>query len=106
MTRQEIYDRVKQHLLCQGKRSMRDEEMCAYRGIGGLKCAIGILIPDNEYKPEFDYTVASIEYLIEDVPALKNADFKLLNDLQKMHDWEFPWEDSLLKIANKYNLKG
>lgn len=32
---------------------------CRYRGNNGMKCAIGHLIPDDKYKPEFDETEAA-----------------------------------------------
>lgn len=52
ITKQQIFTKVKAHLLQQGKQSMRQTkpvQICAYRGDEGLKCAIGCLIPDNEY---------------------------------------------------------
>jgi hypothetical protein len=50
MTEQEVFDAVKDHLLSQGRQSLDKERKCAYRGIGGLKCAAGIFIPDELYK--------------------------------------------------------
>lgn len=50
LTHQEIYDQVCAHLAKQGRRSMipiNGKAICAYRGNGGTKCAVGALIPDE-----------------------------------------------------------
>ena len=52
-TRQTAFDAVKKHLLTQMEKS-KSSDSCLYRGPGGLKCAIGALIPDDVYKPEMD----------------------------------------------------
>ena len=59
MNLQEIYNKIKQHLLSQNERSIAsvpsihdDEEhdICAYRSDdGNLKCAVGVLISDESY---------------------------------------------------------
>lgn len=54
MTNQEIFDKVATHLLSQGKRSALGGVGCAYRGDGGLQCAIGCLIPDELYRYELE----------------------------------------------------
>ena len=46
MTRQEMFNRATAHLVRQGKRSVNDSGRCLYRGPNGLKCAIGIFLPD------------------------------------------------------------
>ena len=62
-TKQEIYDIVINHLRAQGAKSLitkLDEEgnlipdLCAYRGDGGMKCAAGILIPDDVYSEKME----------------------------------------------------
>ena len=68
MDKQEVFDTVCRHLAVQKTRSVFDETVegtptdsgpvqkairCAYRGTGsseGLKCALGCLIPDEEYE--------------------------------------------------------
>lgn len=50
MTLREVFDKVKTHLLTQGKRAMLPGGYaCAYRGAGGTKCAVGCLILDEAY---------------------------------------------------------
>lgn len=52
MTEREVFDKIKTHLLTQMSKSMLDDgERCAYRGHNGRMCAIGCLIPDEDYKP-------------------------------------------------------
>jgi hypothetical protein len=45
----EVFNKVEAHLLAQGVRSMKYLDMCAYRGAGGLRCAVGCLIKDEFY---------------------------------------------------------
>lgn len=59
LTMQEIFDKVVNHMLTQGKRSAVQRpyltsQACLYRGPDGLKCAVGCLIPDSEYSTAFD----------------------------------------------------
>lgn len=55
-TKQEIYDYVIAKLREQGRPSMSHDGgssiICAYRGDGNAKCAIGHLIPDDRYRGE------------------------------------------------------
>ena len=57
MNRQEIYNRVKEHMLKQMKRCTlipfsdhRDSPMCAYRNDQGHRCAVGCLMSDEVIK--------------------------------------------------------
>lgn len=56
MNPQEIFETVKNHLLTQGKKAKAASTFntCKYRTQDGLKCAVGCLIPDDKYMPEFD----------------------------------------------------
>ena len=116
MTKQEIFDTVVTHLRKQAVRSMRGPD-CVYRSPDGLKCAVGCLIPDSEYKSNWEgYTVLSIS------EAPENKDFqsylkskvgldnmKLLQALQRAHDNEsfapgHTWEDRFERIAEDFEL--
>lgn len=65
MDRQKVFSIVKEHLLKQNKRCNSDSHgvngYCKYRAFNKnetLKCAVGSLIPDNEYVPAMDdYTL-------------------------------------------------
>lgn len=61
MDRRAVFDKVKAHLLQQGKKSHKklliygeETVTCAYRGEGGLKCAVGCLILDEHYHPQME----------------------------------------------------
>lgn len=113
MTNQEIYDTVKEHLLKQAERSVQDHPegaSCLYRGPNGLKCAAGILIPEELYDSTMEG--GSFNFVIENYPEveklldLKPDGINLILDLQSMHDCNLPeyWLDHLDYIAKKYNL--
>lgn len=59
LTRQEIFDRVKAHLLAQGKKAggykgYYGSFVCQYRDDRGHKCGVGGLIPDELYDSEME----------------------------------------------------
>lgn len=59
MNKQQLFDAAYLGLAKQGfKRSMNPDEpaLCAYRGLGGLKCAIGHAIPDEKYQLDMEST--------------------------------------------------
>lgn len=50
MTRREVFEKVKAHLLQQGVRAESPvDASCAYRGADGTMCAVGCLISDVAY---------------------------------------------------------
>jgi hypothetical protein len=113
MTKQEIFDTVAFHLIKQGKKSANDRGICLYRSPGGLKCAVGCLIPDEVYWPSMEGR--SVSRLLGCYDGLKFLrPFKaILNDLQQAHDAptipkDMVWTDAVVlrlrKIAEKYNL--
>ena len=56
-TKQEVFDQVAEHLLNQNKQSLDPDkynDICVYRAPGGLKCAVGCLIADDEYLKEWE----------------------------------------------------
>ncbi len=121
MTPQEIFDTCAAHLLSQGKRSYLSKQQaknlnldlanvsCAYRGENNCKCAIGILIPDNEYLEEMEGKIPNaIKNLLNpDLKEIFSVNYKLLFKLQGIHDSEDPskWEEKLKSLAKEYGLK-
>ena len=99
-TIQEVFDHVAAHLIKQGKQSLTDKKEgysysgiygCAYRGVNGTSCAVGCLIPDDEYKVVIE-GVSVIELLGEkSVPTLDSLNDNIeglehiLLDLQVFH---------------------
>lgn len=59
---------MKAAIINQGKKSVDDSGMyCQYRGPGGIKCAVGHMISDEEYSPKLESSSAcsvDISYLL------------------------------------------
>lgn len=123
MTRQEAFDKAVRGLASQNwELSMSDPDpgavhnagaVCAYRGVGGRRCAIGWLISDKEYFAGMEgESVRSVK--LRDVKALerphterKDTWVNFLLDLQHVHD-DSGSPDAVKQrmraFANKYNL--
>jgi len=108
MNAQEIFDKVATHLIVQGERSINDHIAggCAYRGVGGMSCAVGCLIPDKAYKQSMEGTTAGA--IIEQYPSLKwmVKHKQLLSSLQGVHDNHTPmeWRQKLIERAEVFRL--
>jgi hypothetical protein len=125
MDRQVVFNKVRDHLLAQGKKSYGEHVgfyhvRCAYRGDNGMKCAIGCLIPDDKYKRTFEgHALASrlyadmsardaiIEILAEEFGGVCDDDKAFLEALQSIHDnsWAYDWAKRLNECAVKHNLR-
>jgi hypothetical protein len=86
---------------------------CLYRGAGGMRCAAGVLIADEDYKAEFEGM--QVQMIIWQVPSLQpysGLDTELLV-LQEMHDnapedhkmFLTDMTDHLTTFAGEYGLK-
>lgn len=103
MSAQELFVKVANHLLKQGKRSADSNDYCLYRGPDGMMCAAGILIPDEVYKPEMEQQAW--------YKLVSNFDFPtehkdLITDLQIIHD-DYPsenWRVHLIQHGKRHNL--
>lgn len=90
MTNQEIFDKVADHLIKQGRKSIRENtsRYCMYRGADGTMCAVGCLIPDELYSADMEDLTA--DDLIKKFPNTKKIfnprSTNLLLDLQDVHD--------------------
>ncbi len=111
MTLQEIYSKVRAHLLTQGQKSRVGgaRGSCKYRTPGGLKCAIGCLIPDDCYSPQLEGQILIIS---DDITNLitelyGEQSLGLLYELQVLHDGTEAdtWEEGLNELAAEYNLE-
>jgi hypothetical protein len=59
MTAQEIFDRVWTHFVVEGNpRSLGNDGACKYRSSNGAKCAVGVLIPDEDYETWMDQSAS------------------------------------------------
>lgn len=104
MDNREAFEIVKKHLLCQGKKSQSLNGYCKYRGEGGLKCAIGALIPDDKYKECYDRDTGLLEIL--DQCGLGNLNYMMVSELRVIHDsLEIKeWPEALTRVSRKYDL--
>ena len=117
MTPQEIFDTVAKHLITQGQQSQRDDGTCLYRGPGGLKCAVGVLIPDDVYTPEMELdelgeTGNGVRGLLDRyanvLPDYFSENVRLLSNLQNVHDSSFSigsFARRLADVARDYDLE-
>lgn len=102
-----VFDTVAEHLLKQGERSIYEDsdgnEACAYRGDGGLKCAAGCLIPDEQYNLKMEGL--SWTGLVLNERVSKHCE-SLITNLQLIHDNDTPdtWLSGLHKLAKNKNL--
>lgn len=93
MNAQEIFDTVVTHLYTQGKQAVDGENGCRYRTASGLKCAVGCLIPDDQYHPSMEGTPVDLLGLL--LPAYLCSHVNLLDALQTVHDTTSRWEDEV-----------
>lgn len=114
MTNQEIFNKIWQHFVVEkNPRSMR-ENLCVYRGFGGAKCAVGILIPDELYDPRFEKqswgtlcresTLPEFRKLQEFLGEINEG---FLEDMQAIHDSSFlfeTYESSMREQAERWAL--
>ena len=98
MTPQEVFETVANHLFTQGQQAKNDVGHCMYRGIGGTKCAVGILISDADYEYDMDMGFSSEDLVAEfqSCPSisLMKEHIQLLSALQVVHDEDSNWEST------------
>jgi hypothetical protein len=95
MTAQEIFETVVKALALQGERSYYPDQGCFYRHPEGLKCAVGHLIPDEEYDQCMEGSaVSSIIHIAGSDSFLSSLEphIELLSRLQIAHDLSTTWE--------------
>lgn len=89
MSFEQISERIRDHLTKQ-KAQSRGPNGCAYRGDGGVMCAVGCLITDDGYSPNIE-DIGSDAVIIRDALIRSGVDVdsfdrKLLRDWQRYHD--------------------
>lgn len=114
MNKQEIFDKVYSALINQGEPSVNGG-VCAYRGANGTKCAIGHMIPDDLYDPEFEGKTIHGMYnaTLESIFQVDNINpyLTFLSDLQRAHDITLnyhgleAWKRQMRLIAESYDLE-
>lgn len=126
LTLKQVFTRVRDHLLEQNAQSVSEADYtaCAYRGRNGLSCAVGCLIGDDYYRPEFeglafallpqeqDYNgdarrrrAGLLQALVASGVPVENRQVTLmLGELQRVHDEVDPaaWPAHLNEVGIKY----
>lgn len=115
-TRQEVFETVINHLLTQGKQSALDNGLCLYRSPEGLKCSVGCLITDEEYKQEMEISGGLRGLLDENILSIETKTlltdhYSMLIKLQNLHDlymtsdgFNDEFEMQLNGIKEKFNV--
>lgn len=114
---QQIYNKVKKHLLKQGEQSLTRGE-CMYRGPRGLKCAAGVLISDENYSRILENCMVDSTITPGDIGAARvvqalvdsgvdPAWIPLVKQLQSVHDAGNPrhWREKLAVVARDFRLR-
>jgi hypothetical protein len=113
LTKQEIYTKVRKHLLTQNAKATiwvgSSIERCRYRDDVGRKCAIGCLIPDEKYNKAFESQSLHSSILLAaiGVPSDDPDLLEFLSKLQQIHDC-YPvesWKERLDEFAARHGLK-
>jgi hypothetical protein len=108
MTEQEILDFVYPFIWKQGPAVDADGSRCMYLTPSGKKCAVGCLLKDEEYSPEFEGD--SVEEI--ELPARLESHLEFLAEIQSGHDqlvrwgghFREGWTEACAEIASDYNL--
>lgn len=95
-SQQEIFTFVLESLKAQGKRSIDNHGHCRLRGEGGTKCAVGFLIPDSEYSPDFDTADFLQRHKVKDFPEVYD-NLDLTHRLVSLHDTDYNWAKNLFE---------
>jgi hypothetical protein len=101
-SKQRIFNKVAKHLIKQKKKSKDFTGNCRYR-YGELCCAAGVLIPEEEYKPEMEGK-GWLSMARKGFVSGENKFF--VNQLQRMHDNVCVplWRSELIKFAKQHKL--
>lgn len=97
-TNQEAFDTVVRHLRSQNRQATWDGN-CVYRSEAGTSCAVGCLIPADQYTPKMEgYSVGELVRgdgvcgeAIGFTLDVGDVDVELLQELQWTHDTSYHW---------------
>lgn len=111
MTKQEAFDRVWEHFIVDGQPLSRVGGRCYYRSPFGAKCAIGLLIPDELYRDEFDSgggmsatTLLQRPEFQEFQPLLTGGFCERLQAAHDCSDSRIGMEERMRRIAEEHSL--
>lgn len=117
---QPVFNKVWQEFVVnkRGRAWSKGGGMCVYRGdsadhaaydpASDVRCAIGVLIPDNMYDDNIEsHGIVGVHELMPDwyESMFNGLDAHVLNELQAIHDMEFStFEVSMIEFANRHGL--
>lgn len=106
MTNQELYTTVRNHLLKQNQQALAYGQ-CKYRTAEGLKCAIGVLIPDDRYTFHLEGLSCSSVSIKAAAGISGDDQLRLAQALQSVHDGRdvIDWAPALDDIAKRFDLQ-
>ena len=104
----EVFEKVKNHLLKQNERSI-DNGTCLYRDGQGRRCAIGCLIPDENYNIYLEKRNVHERAVREALPfdRIDEHQMDFLECLQWIHDKRevSMWEKALKELAIEHSIE-
>lgn len=106
---QEAFDKAYAGLSAQGFAQSSLGDRCKYRGPDGRRCAVGHLIPDDEYREEFDRPFSGLLLygVRRQCPSLSGVSLRRLIELRRAHDRTRGPDDMrerLLRVAKMFQL--
>lgn len=127
MNNQEAFDKIWDWFVVQRKPMSTNGVSCRYRGDGGAKCAVGVLIPDELYSESVEGWMA-YDIMVNCGQTARPAVCELnrwlrkettitvqfLSDVQRLHDNQVAtplyaftqsMKDGLVRLAAQYKLK-
>jgi hypothetical protein len=110
---QQAYEKIRAHLIEQGRPATNRSGGCVYRNSGGLKCAVGCLISDEAYHEALEDCTPMMDNVIE---ALEKSDWvfthfelQCLKEMQEKHDSWRGGLDGVIRdidqVAKSYGLE-
>jgi len=90
---QDVFNRVINHLVSQGQKSVSVDGLCLYRSPSGASCAVGCLISEDDYSPSMEG--ADVGFVVREYKSLQwlRKFEDLLDDLQDLHDVDCNWDN-------------
>jgi hypothetical protein len=77
---------------------------CRYRGANGCRCAAGHILPDADYKEEFErISVNGVKYFVNN---LSDQQLTLIRELQQAHDFAKSPEDMKQRLIGAARYAG
>jgi hypothetical protein len=110
---QKAYEKIRAHLIEQGRPAMNRSGGCVYRNSYGLKCAVGCLISDDAYHEALEDCTPHMDNVIEALEKsgwlFTNGELQCLKEMQEKHDSWRGGLDAVIRdidqVAQQYKLE-